>query len=459
MTTHAVPPDWQSEHLFVLVGGNPLPNYVAGKLLLKQGGTLHLVHTPETAEVAERIALVGGENVRHARHQVQDASDSREVQTVLRGALDSIPSGASIGLNYTGGTKAMAVHAHSTIHGIHGVQREARGKATFTYLDARTLTLRRDDTGESRDVQLGTKPAITTLLALHGIELESGEPRRTEARRMELNQALARAHESEQGQDVYERWCQQNLRYLPNKRARICRKALDDALDEDASQLADIERNVLHDRLLLALRGTPCCRGELVKSPSQFPSLPMPILFPTDPALQEVVEAMRRTFMVQGDSFDPKQVVDNKEVGFKDCRDLVKYLDGDWVEHLALAAFSANMAKHHIHDAGMCLRTTKASYDFEFDVAAMQGYQLYAVSCTRSNERGLCKSKLFEAYVRAAQLGGDEAKVGLVCCDKTPGVLEQQVTELWRAERGRIRVFGAHDLPNLADRFADWLSF
>ncbi len=55
MTTTAALDDWRTQHLFLLIGGNPLPNYVAGSLLLSTEGTLHLVHSPDTREMADRI--------------------------------------------------------------------------------------------------------------------------------------------------------------------------------------------------------------------------------------------------------------------------------------------------------------------------------------------------------------------------------------------------------------------
>ena len=135
---------------------------------------------------------------------------------------------------------------------------------------------------------------------------------------------------------------------------------------------------------------------------------------------------------------DPKSVVRNSQIDLNGIQEFTSYLDGTWVEYLALAAWKNVSGTCNIHSYGMSLDTKVEPYDFELDVAAMQGYRLYAVSCTRSNYRPLIKSKLFEAFVRAAQLGGDEARVGLVCCDKSPSNLQKQVTRIWGATEGRI---------------------
>jgi len=197
--------------------------------------------------------------------------------------------------------------------------------------------------------------------------------------------------------------------------------------------------------------------------------------------LKPVTEAVQTVFDVSGTHFDPDIVrqkftmhrvlrkagnqpgsfsLEPKQPEILPLDEFVRYLDGTWVEHLTLDALRALDNKCKPHDTAMSIRTQKTEkdpYDFEFDVAAMQGYQLYAISCTRSAARDRCKSKLFEAYVRAAQLGGDEAKVGLVCCDENPEVLQKQVQSLWRESDQEIRVFSVKDLPDLTKEFHDWL--
>ncbi|WP_071879786.1 hypothetical protein [Microcystis aeruginosa] len=42
--------DYQAEHLFLLVGENPLPNYVAARTLLTQGGKVYFVYSHRTTE-------------------------------------------------------------------------------------------------------------------------------------------------------------------------------------------------------------------------------------------------------------------------------------------------------------------------------------------------------------------------------------------------------------------------
>src|SRR6266849_3816221 len=61
--------DYQVDHLLLLVGSNPLPNAVAGKLLTTTEGTLTLIHSADGLELAQRLKLwfvragYSGENI------------------------------------------------------------------------------------------------------------------------------------------------------------------------------------------------------------------------------------------------------------------------------------------------------------------------------------------------------------------------------------------------------------
>lgn len=94
---------------------------------------------------------------------------------------------------------------------------------------------------------------------------------------------------------------------------------------------------------------------------------------------------------------------------------------------------------------------------FELDVAAMIGYQLFAISCMAAVPKGRAayKEHLLEAFVRARQLGGDEARVGLVCFYADAAQLEAELQETWLTQDA-IRVFGRSHLPDLDIHLRDW---
>lgn len=91
----------------------------------------------------------------------------------------------------------------------------------------------------------------------------------------------------------------------------------------------------------------------------------------------------------------------------------------------------------------------------EFDVVALRGYQLFFVSCATTSERSKLKQKLFEAYVRGRQLGGDEACVALACQKQDPS-LELEIQQTLQV-KDRVKVFGGKHLPKLPQHLSIWI--
>ncbi len=442
-----VPDDWKTDNLFLLVGGNPLPNYIAAHILLRPKGRLHLVYSKDVKEIANKLA--GYFPSRHLLHELQDPADGAEILKVLSEALQKHCQSDTVGLHYTGGTKAMSVHAHQII-------RKQCNDAILTYLDARTLSLRRDDQMQPIYVQYQVKPMVADLFNLHDITLQKELPNETPQPIFpQLEKALAEVHSTKDGIVAYDRWCRRYLRIQPKKYETENRQTID-KLIALSTQNTDSD---FYKLALMELRASEVCRNEKVNKASHFLENPIPL--PDQQCLSKVTAAMQTTFGIDDTVFDPQTVVDSLKLQseIQKINHLIDYLDGTWMEQWVLAAFIANQATHCLHSLTVSLEShqKQARLKFEFDVAAMQGYQLYAVSCTRSEDHHLCKSKLFEAFTRATQMGGDEARVGLVCAVADSDSLQKQVSEIWRTKRNRMRVFGTDDLPNLSERFAEWL--
>jgi hypothetical protein len=200
-----IPQDWKTDNLFVLVGGNPLPNYVAAHTLLRPEGWLHLVYSTDTRSIADKLASYFAED-RVKTHSLDDPSNGAEIRSLISTALKAHCKPGSIGLHYTGGTKAMAVYTYQIIDKMHP-------KAIFTYLDARTLQLRRDDQVNPQPAKFATKPTVADLFTLHDIKLQRPiPPEIPPAIFPDLEKALAHAHATKAGVVAYDQWCKQYLR-------------------------------------------------------------------------------------------------------------------------------------------------------------------------------------------------------------------------------------------------------
>jgi len=381
---------YQTDHLFLLVGANPLPNYVTALSLAKPSARVYLVHSVETANIANRlIAALGLTCEAGIKIQVDDADADNIFSKVKAHAQGK----RSIGLNYTGGTKAMAVHAYRAVQSVDP-------DAVFSYLEASTLEMLIDRTGiPSWRYPVGVRVHVSleTLLGMHGVTYDPKKLRK-EPMQVDLSTALAQLHTTKEGVQTWWDWRRegsQGWTTLPN--------------------------------------------GE--------------------PGLEEVEATLKQ--MCGGVTPTPALVA-----AALDCEKLpscTRWFKGDWLENYTLHALTRVVNQHDdVRDFGMNLMCSGEDpqghgFTFQFDVAAMRGYQLFALSCIASDQKGKCKEHLFEAYIRARQMGGDEAKIALVCAYRDPERLLTEIEKPWDAV-GKIRVFGAEHLPNLVDYLQDWFN-
>lgn len=385
---------YQTNHLFLLVGRNPLPNYVAARLLLQPAGTLHLLHSAGplgTGQVAQNLMAHFPEN-----NPQLIPVDSRDIADIRRQAeryLECLSPG-SVGLNYTGGTKIMAVQTYRLIEEF--CRRRGR-EAVFSYLDADTLEMSVDPQPGHRafrhKVALEVTLSIEDLYNLHGIRLV-GQPQ-IDPRLPDLARALAQMHGTSAGIQAW-------------RKSRQVLKSCDGRLWREV-------------------------KAELIQIGTT----------------SEVITLLEKALALE-DSKPVSLRTAAREAGFKSSRALLLWLIGFWLEHWALACIRDLGYKHRAQGL-----TGMTSRRFEIDVAVMRGYQLFALSCGVTDDHRRAKLKLLEIYTRAMQIGGDEARVGLVCAVDDPHGLEQEIASDW-GSANRVCVFGHKHWPELQVHFKRW---
>lgn len=400
MLENPIPNAYHSDHLFLLIGTNPLPNYVAAMLLTHETSTIYLLHSDGTSGISTKPFATFLQDVLKTQkpgvtiiprgiHDTNGTLIERQLQTILNDA--NLPISIKVGLNYTGGTKAMSVHTYRFLAA-------QLPQTTFSYLDAHKLTLHIDGVA-AYPVGHSLTVSLSELAALHGYELGS---LRQESQHKVLVQALAQVHTSSQEYQQWKKWLnKQPLTDLPEMTDAPALRRIRQAMDT-----------------LCGGQATP----ELFVEKMGFPG--------------RKLESCRKWFM------------------------------GTWLEELALDAIASNAAALDLRHYGIGLHPMPKQIDdkgawprkeFDLDVAVLYGYQLFVVSCIRSqDEEGETKRHLFEAYLRAKQLGGDEAKVALLSLVDHPIRVETEIQREWLAA-GQIRVFGRNDLLSLTTTFHAWL--
>lgn len=383
--------------LVLLVGSNPLPNYLSACAL--RPSRVALVYTEETKGAKDRLrrelARALGEGVAFEEAFVVDATCATTVRRVLD-PLMSKDGGREVLLNYTGGTKVMSAHARLAFC-------EAKGKQEYaSYLDEggkdksgqdHQPRLRFDDNSSKALSKFADIPlTLSTVLALHNIRHNSREAK---------NPAPT----------------------INDAREILCKVLQDGTL---ASKLYDERKRFeteLNGKLAEAVKAPFCAEGNL--------NLSLP-KFPTNEQLSK---------------FANKQ---EKESWFKQW---YKFIGGEWLEEwLGEQIRALELVPTPEITVGVNAYRGKESAQLEIDVAVVRGHRSYFVSCTTDASKHICKSKLFEVAVRSRQLGGDLARAALVClADKrTVSALQADVDDVWGASN-MTKVFGLPDVCTWSD--------
>ncbi len=391
MSDNQIPEELKCDHLFLLVGGNPLPNWVAARLLLRKDGQIYLAHSDETIKFAQKLSeLLLEKGIGQPIYiEISDPSDADAIYTAIRPHVKKIRSG-QIGLNYTGGTKAMSVHSYRTLE--KEIQKGIPSPI-FSYLDARTLEMRFDNT-QSYFVGLNpeVKLTIDELAQLHNLK-KRNQPK-TEPTAVPVAEALVEVFRSKAGYDKWNKWI------------GILRKCDPDVhtFDEWKEPLTSVAEAIVQN-IPLSTSITAFCQEE--NSP------------------------------------------------FKNWGQLKDFLQGKWLESYVTSLIQSKQVLMHVNDLAWGVETQ--GIHFEGDVIAIRGCQCHFISCYSAAKKDRCKLKLTEVFVRASQLGGDEARLALVCMSEAPQNIENEVASLFRA-KDRIKVFGRRELENLDRLLIEWFN-
>ena len=395
---------YRTDILLLLVGGNPLPNAVAGALLAREESTVVLVHSRSTCPLAQRLAklLSGEDGPTCVLVEVKEANPG-DIYGSVHGTLESRwnNSVAGVGLNYTGGTKAMAVHAYAAVA---DWARQNQVTPVLSYLDASTLSLRfapspSAPSGPCDEIRVGTsiRVALTEMLELHGWKLDSRDPPNPTPRWPKAAEELAKILAGEQGWSEYRQWLQKLFRT---------------AGEQD-------DKTSLH--------------------------------LPDKVALAPFASAWRKDLGLA-------QAARTLDLGTKEeYRETTRWLEGIWLEQHVLGILQNLSDSFGLHECfqHVAVLDPGTGIHFDLDVVAVRGYQLFVFSCGVSEKRQRLKSKLLEVAIRARQVGGDEARVALVCGSDEPEDLEKEVRQQLGSDA--VRVFGKHHLRDLENEVGAWI--
>lgn len=376
-----------TSRLVLLVGSNPLPNYLSACAL--RPDQVMLVYSAETQDAMQRLkqALADAQpSWTLDAIMVGDATCATDVTRTIGEALEGVAV-HDIWLNYTGGTKVMAAHARMAFKEKGGLP------ANASYLDEGGPTqaprLRFDDGATKVLADFKCVPlTLETILGLHGISYEPRSPKNPAPTPADANEILRKV-----------------LGDVPLASSLYCeRKRLEDKEYSNPAKAINVPFLSAQYGLRLSL-----------------PAIPT----------QELLDRLS-----------------NREERKSWFRQWYAFIGGEWLEEwLGQAIKDLGLTPNPEIVVGVNAQRGKEKANLEVDIAVIRGHRSYFISCTTDTTKHLCKLKLFEVAVRSRQLGGDLARAALVCLadDDTVGALQRDIDDVWGA-KNTTRVFGLSDI-------------
>ncbi len=376
-------------NLIVTVGTNPLPSFVVSEYFCKMNHLIidrvYLVHSDEEN-------MSSHSSTRKQAEAVRDLLETRLGKRIcylvplkkisgreIRYSLDEFFSKHDIQgpvhLNYTGGTKAMAVQISSFIKG------KFKSSASSSYLDAREYRINYDDVPIASPEEMRSKVflSISDLLKLHGYKkLDQPEIVSFPGVISTIKELIEKGHIEKLinlGNKFVPTLYQEEGKSRPIEKPGRFRKRLEelgqDKVRQMFSSLSQEDIDVLNS-------------------------------FPQERCLLE-----------NGQLWVPSGEITNDQYKSR-TNHTVEFLKGKWLEELVAEKIAEYAENNHLQ-YGFNLKAKRENLpDFELDAFLIKGYQLLAISVTTSSARHLCKSKGFEVIHRSRQIGGDESRSILV---------------------------------------------
>ena len=312
----------------------------------------------------------------------------------------------------------MAVHSYRAIDSLENIQ------PVFSYLDAAGFMLRFESIssqfpqGHKQSVGLDVPLMLEDIFSLHGDYRYKQGIKRT-VRCPQAGALLAALHSAEEGRKSWRNFCDSRLKfgkvYPPQRGSRMGELRPERELTLENLSLSSGDRSVSTQLNAIAEVLIPGGAGK-------------------DKTLGEIAQLNSQAF--------------------SSATELALWFDGAWLEDYTLYEINQLKSDCLLSDCGRNIEI-RTPIRFEADVAVMRGYQLHLISCYTGSDDQRSRTKLFEVYTHAQQLGGEAARAALICCAASPEYIQEQVGEVWGIQE-QVRVFGRNDLKNLRHKLKDW---
>jgi len=423
--------------LVLIVGTNPLPNYVVGSCLKENYDKFVLIYSEKderinqssTADYAEKLK----ERLNLNNCTLLPLRNVSNPSTIRNDLEEKFPKDNidEVHLNYTGGTKTMVVNVYNFL------KETFIDKFNASYIDARTHELIYDN-NEKAGVNLKDKIKIDidTLLSIHLYDLDDRNNFKIDIYDKfkdsfdNISKEIENAIKNDKG-NYFVEWLSDPFRKIFKD---------DDKFIEKASKFKEHIEHINNSNQSLI--------DKFNNKTNQF--------------IWDILNAFPENKRINDGQklWIPEDNITNN--GFSNrIEDTVKFLDGRWLEWYVYNEIRNELVKEGLQEEkhfGISLKAQKGnSPNFELDIFIINGYQLAGVSITTLDKKLECKLKGFEVIHRVRQIGGDESKAILITGMKSSKKddLQKDLSFVTGTAEDKIVVFGLDDWADIGSKVCE----
>ena len=431
----------QFTDLILLIGTNPLPNFVVAEYFLQnypELKTIWLVHSEQNDDANQEGTLDQAENLQCLLQKKMANNNSDRTLAFAFVALSNVSRAKAIErdlnkkclnelanrdvhLNYTGGTKAMATHVYRFLERHEGLQ-----KQSFSYLDAREFKILFDDDRirDSHDLRKHVSLTFEEMITLHGFERK--------------NTGFQNLAEGKRGRMITLHGFERKNTPAPAPFAAALTAFSQIIQSGKLAEYFDRQKGG-YNRKFFEEKDRP---GKLATTINQVDWTRLQTLRP-NPSFTSVLNALPVDYQIfQNGKFSANGLENNC------CKKLIRFLDGLLLEEYVCSVLRGAFPPNEMEiDTNWEIKQPTWNTHFELDVLLIKGYQLIGISCTRDAGKARCKGKGFEIIQRTRQIGGIEAKAVVVTfLDKSTRKVVEEELQMDTGSGKNILVLGIDDL-------------
>jgi len=406
------------ENLVLLIGTNPLPNYIVAKyfsdknsnlkniFLIYSSGNKFQSSTKEFVENIKSVLECNGlrSDIKIHFIPIDDIEKKQNIYNCINNYLNTNPVSGKVHLNYTGGTKVMGIHSYEFF------KEKFNERVEYSYLSPKIFKIINDDgNNESEDLRKEVKSELKNILELHGFKRINDE------NKIIFRDALNK-FEKLIDKDIL-------INYFKSYERKNFINDKNKLISTGITLTKKFKHKKIVDELLIINNLLPDDFKIFDKEGSLIEKLPLDI----------------------------------------NIKKTVEFFDGFWLEdyvETVLSDLNSNKNFKIYKNWEIKKPDWKNDSKFELDLLIMNGYQLFGISCTTNSKRAECKRKGFEIFMRTRQIGGDESKSILITrLTKDVAIDLQNELEIDTGGSKNILVLGEQDLKknNLINKINDFL--